>query len=337
MNKDSKNKKEESKKISKNKTTLPEFINICKKTQKELKNFLVSKLKEEGYQEIVSEDGFLYAKGTEPVLLTAHLDTVHKKRIKTFYEAIDSEGVRTVYSPEGIGGDDRCGVFMILQLIKEHKCSVLFCEDEEVGGVGSDKFIKTKFLEDLKELNYMIELDRKGKKDAVFYFCDNDEFLEFVTENTGYKEDWGSFSDISVLAPVAGIAAVNLSCGYYNAHTTSEYVVLEHMFDTIIAVKRMLNAEGQKQFEYIESYYSGYVERDYCEEIGLYATFKQGNEIKEEIIYGVDEGDVWMNFFMGNPEICFNDILDYAYDYFSSTCFCNKKKSEKKIKKKGVV
>ena len=48
-------------------------------------------------------------------------------------------------SPQGIGGDDRCGVWMILQILRTANCHVLFCEDEEVGCVGAKKFTKRSF------------------------------------------------------------------------------------------------------------------------------------------------------------------------------------------------
>lgn len=237
-----------------NETTLPEFIDICKMSQKELKDFLEDKLVEAGYEKVVSNNGYLYAKGDIPILLTAHMDTVHKKQIKTFTETMLGSK-RRLSSPEGIGGDDRCGIYMILQIIKEKKCSILFCEDEEKGGLGSRKFCRGKYLAELKELKYMIELDRAHKSDAVFYRCDNKDFTKFICKNTGYKESFGSFSDISTLAPAAGIAAVNLSCGYYNAHTSTEYVLIEEMLETIEAVKKLLDVECE-QFKYVEKVYS---------------------------------------------------------------------------------
>ena len=100
----------------------------------------------------------------------------------------------------------------------------------------------------------MIEFDRRGNNDAVFYRCDNPEFTKFVTDTTGFKKDYGSCSDISRVAPAAGIAAVNLSSGYYNAHTASEYVVFEDMLNTIEAAKLLIETETE-QFEYIEKKY----------------------------------------------------------------------------------
>ena len=64
-----------------NKIQRREFETILKKSQKELKKLMYHKLKEYGYTPI-AEKGFLYAKGEIPVLLIAHLDTVHSKPVK---------------------------------------------------------------------------------------------------------------------------------------------------------------------------------------------------------------------------------------------------------------
>ncbi|MBO6179870.1 MAG: hypothetical protein J6O04_11890 [Selenomonadaceae bacterium] len=44
------------------------------------------------------------------------------------------------------------------------------------------------------------------------------DFKNYITLK-GYRTAFGSFSDISVIAPALDVAAVNLSSGYYYAHT----------------------------------------------------------------------------------------------------------------------
>lgn len=322
-----------------NSTEFPEFVSLCKQTQAELKKYLPQKLLEAGYTDVIIDNGYIYAKGSIPILLTAHLDTVHKERIKDYYERIDANGNHILTSDQGIGGDDRCGVYMILQIIKDYKPSILFCEDEEIGGVGSDKFCRTEFINELSELNYLIELDRANGNDAVFYDCDNPEFTKFITETTGFKKAYGSFSDISNLAPACGVAAVNLSCGYYKAHTTQEEVNVEEMLNTIEVVKTLLTTESE-QFEYIESkYYYGNYEYNrtnysnwydtgyssfygntrrnwYEEEYVLQVTFTDPRTEKEveKVYYGESENACWVDFFISNPDISFNMVLDFNVD-----------------------
>lgn len=223
------------------------FVNFCKMSQKTLKNAVVNHLRTT-HKDITVGDGFVYAQGTFPVLLVAHLDTVHKS-LPTYIYYNAKKGA--FYSPVGIGGDDRCGVYMILEIVKKFNCSVLFCEDEESGGLGAKKFIETDLAKGLA-FNYIIELDRKGSNDAVFYDCDNEEFEEFITKEF-YQSDWGTFSDISIIAPFLECAAVNLSCGYYNAHTVEEYVVLSEMEASIEAVCKLLERTTENdKFEYVE-------------------------------------------------------------------------------------
>ena len=331
----------------KNKTKYPEFVKICKLNQMDLKILLPELLIERGYCDVVSGDGYVYAKGEIPVLLTAHMDTVHKENIKDFYEYYDKKkNQHIISSPQGIGGDDRCGVYMILEIIKTHKCSVLFCEDEEIGGIGSNKFCLTDLIYDLENLNYLIELDRANGDDAVFYDCDNKNFTNFILDNTGYVEDYGSFSDISTLSPECRVASVNLSCGYYNAHTTSEYVIVEEMLNTIETVKKLLDTESE-QFEYIERYYGrcygsyygryydGYYDDDYYDYGYSYAKKHNdentSNRLKSLMIHILDEEtytiktyvangtsvlEAFGKFFIKNHEFCYDDIFDYEhYDY----------------------
>lgn len=224
-----------------------------------LKDELYGHLKKT-YENIISENGFLYAEGEIPVLLIAHLDTVHKDLAPPICWSKDN---RFIMSPNGIGGDDRCGIYMILELIKEFKCHVLFCEQEEKGCVGAKDFCKSGIKPDV---NYIIEFDRKGHDDSVFYDCDNEEFEKFIN-SVGFKTSWGSCSDISQIAPHLGIAAVNLSSGYYNAHTLYEFVDMHYVNRNVERAKELLKKDFATKHLYIKKTYAyqkyGYQKNDY--------------------------------------------------------------------------
>lgn len=211
------------------------FESILRMTQPELKEYLAQQLCEHGY-EPVCKSGFLYAEGTVPVLLVAHLDTVHAHHPDIICR---SEDGRYWMSPYGIGGDDRAGVYMILLLMRECHCHILFCEDEEIGGVGARKFAKRKLH---PEVNYIVELDRRGTNDAVFYNCDNPDFTEFVC-SFGFEENPGSFSDISVIAPYMKTAAVNISAGYFNEHRPHELIDTHAMCKNVLRLTTMLQQQ----------------------------------------------------------------------------------------------
>ena len=322
-----------------NETKYTDFVRICKMAQGELKAEVSSRLKD-WFPDVVCSDGFVYAKGTMPVLLTAHLDTVHKEPVRDFYEYTDENGNDILSSPQGIGGDDRCGVYMILRLLEEtdFRPSILFCEDEEIGGIGSNKFCVSTYINDLKGMRFLIELDRMGSSDAVYYDDDNAEFHEWIYKVTGCIENYGSFSDISHLSPACMISSVNLSCGYYHAHTLKEEVNVNEMLGRVEAVKKLLKASEDLEagFEYKEKvYYNNYYGRYYDNGADYYysptrvaghrntqdksATLfvewwdARERTSKNNYIEGVDENDCWVDFFFNNPNVCFNDVLDYEY------------------------
>lgn len=284
----------------------PFFNKIVKLNQNELKTFCEKELQKRGYSSIKNRNGFLYAKGEVPVLLVAHLDTVHAETVKEIYY---NKG--RVYSPQGIGGDDRCGIYMILKIVQKHKCHVLFTEDEEIGCVGANKFTKTTQFMNMP-VNYIIEFDRKNKNDAVFYNCSNYDFIDFIIENDEgfFKEAYGSFSDICDIAPYLGVAAVNLSCGYYEAHTTKEYVVLNEMETIISEAKKIITKPIEKPFVYIEkpvSYATGYGKDWYDYYDDYYDDYYgYGSTQKKEIDSGEVTGDEdeYGNVYMFQDRIC---------------------------------
>lgn len=214
-----------------------------------LKDSLAVELNKYGYYAYNDKD-FLYAKGDAPYMLVAHLDTVHKELPSIICYSKDGNHMM---SPQGIGGDDRCGVYIILELLKRlpFKPHVVFTMDEEIGGLGADAFVDYMYgVDDIADFKYIVEYDRKGNKDCVFYQCENPEFTKFV-ESFGFVESHGTFSDISIIAPVLGAAAVNLSSGYYNPHTQHEYVCMSDMRDIIEKSVKMLCTESEN-FKYIE-------------------------------------------------------------------------------------
>ena len=230
--------------------TLEDFL---RPTQKQLFKLLTKKFKGKA---ILSKGNFILVRGTAPVMLVAHLDTVHTEPVKQICASKDGN---ILMSPQGIGGDDRCGVFALVKiyLSAQVKPWLLFTCDEEVGGLGAQHFCQLHsqglLPKELDALKFLVEIDRKGKNDAVFYDCDNPDFEEYIT-GKGFKTAIGSFSDISLIAPDLGVAAVNLSSGYYNAHTLHEFINVKELHDTIHRVGEIVGeAVALPRFEYVEA------------------------------------------------------------------------------------
>lgn len=258
---------------NKNKSDFPFLIDLLKKTQLEMKLYLRRKLEYYYNKEnIICGDGYIYVRGNNPICLTSHMDTTPnvggKKRMPVidFYENVqtdkDGNTTHTLTSPQGIGGDDRCGIWSILTILEETKFRpyIVFCEDEEIGCIGSDKFAKTELCKELSNCKFLVEIDRRGNNDCVFYDDDNQEFHKWIEDVTGYKEAIGSCSDICNLSSACGVSSVNLSSGYYSEHTLEEKIIVEetiHTKDVVIKLIEEGCKEEVEQFEYVEyKYYS---------------------------------------------------------------------------------
>lgn len=223
---------------------MDELVNLLKMTELELKEYVYNYLVDRNMKPI-KRDGFVYAKGKIPILLVAHLDTV----FKVPEIILCDEKSQTMRANYGLGGDDRCGVFGILKILEELQPHVLFTEKEEIGGIGAKKAIAKLKRPNVK---YIIELDRHGKNDCVFYDCGNLEFIKYI-ESFRFNTECGTFSDISLLGPAWDIAAVNLSCGYYNEHTSYEYINFKELVENLERVKIMLQKCSEiNYFDYQE-------------------------------------------------------------------------------------
>ena len=210
---------------------------------KTMSYFLQSK-----YKTVKTTADYIYAIGDIPIALVAHMDTVFPKPVSELYYDTRKN---VMWSPQGLGADDRAGIYAIIQIL----CStnlrphIIFTTDEERGGIGASVLAQENCP--FPRLKYMIELDRQGKNDCVFYSCDNDDFVAYI-ESFGFIEDFGSFSDISILGPAWQVCSTNLSVGYENEHTYIETLNISALLNTIEKVKKMLQEESIPDFKYIE-------------------------------------------------------------------------------------
>lgn len=221
---------------------------LFSQTQEEMKKALTAYLKNKYPKKVRTTKDFIVAEGDIPIALVAHMDTVFSSPVKDLYYD-QKKGV--MWSPDGLGADDRAGIFAILRIIESGlRPHVIFTTDEEKGGIGAS--ILSAYMMPFKELKYIIQLDRRGSNDCVFYECENKDFIKYV-EEFGFIERMGSFSDISFLCPSWEVCGVNLSIGYEDEHSYIETLHLNSMYKTIEKVKKMLTEEEIPEFEWISS------------------------------------------------------------------------------------
>lgn len=237
-----------------NKTDYQLFTTLAKLTQSELLRSMAGYLRKKyANDKITITKDFILCEGDIPVMLVAHMDTVFNLPPEAIY--YDQEQ-RVMWSPEGLGADDRAGVFAIFKLIqKGYRPHICLTTDEEVGGLGAEMLI-TCMPQAPFDIKYVIQLDRQGTCDCVFYNCDNENFQEYV-ETFGFITTWGTFSDISIICPAWKIAGVNVSVGYIGEHTKQEILHTEALYSTITKVEHMLKeADLAQHYEYIPNVHS---------------------------------------------------------------------------------
>lgn len=226
------------------------FERLVSLSQKEMHKAMSKYLRAKYSQVKVTKD-YIVAIGDIPIGLVAHMDTVFKTPVKNLYYD-QSKGI--LWSPEGLGADDRAGIFAIIKIIESGlRPSIIFTTDEEIGGVGAATLAETECP--IPVLKYLIQLDRRGTNDCVFYDCYNSDFIEYI-ESFGFVEHYGSFSDISFLCPEWKVCGVNLSVGYEDEHSIAETCNISALYDTIKKVKKMLHETDIPTFEYKEYPYA---------------------------------------------------------------------------------
>jgi di/tripeptidase len=195
--------------------------------------------------------------------VVAHTDTVHnievinvreemlpnaQKEIKLALKAYNDAG-----NPTGIGGDDKCGVYSCLELLKElPNIKAAFFVAEETGCKGSSKADPVFF----ENVGYVIQFDAPENNMISEYlmgtpmFDRSSEFFkvggqiisEHFPRDTKYHKH--PYTDIYQLNKKFGIACFNISAGYYNYHTRNEYVVVEDTYNGIKVGKLMIEELG---------------------------------------------------------------------------------------------
>jgi len=210
------------------------------------------------------------------VWVFAHTD---KKRTNNRIEVLYDPKMQTAWSFEGLGADDRAGVYALIQLyIEMHRKDrpvLVFCDEEESGAQGARQF--TPAWKEAMSTNClaMLEFDRRGSEDAVYYNEETKVFKKKVKEH-GFIETGGSFSDISIVGRETLICGTNLSVGYYDQHTAYERLEIDQLYQTIKKGKGLIKdiQDENKQYKMkkwqykkpvnnYRSSYSSYGQRQY--------------------------------------------------------------------------
>ena len=197
--------------------------------------------------------------------IVAHLDQVQREHSKDF-KVIETEDIIFGYSPknrkrEGLGADDKNGIWIALKCLEKYECiKVAFFISEEIGCIGS-RNADMNFFEDTR---FVIEPDRRGFENLITdisytSLCSNDFLRDIGFERFGYKEESGMMTDVLELKERGlGVSCINLSCGYYEPHTHEEFTVKKDLLNCLRLVEHIIeNCQSVYPHENLDSGYYG--------------------------------------------------------------------------------
>ena len=166
------------------------------------------------------------------VAFSCHTDTAGNP-VPGFRELTIDKGVISVNDGGVLGADDGTGMWLMSQMIREGKPGMyMFHREEEIGGLGSS-WIASCRPEQLKGIQAVIALDRRGFRDVITHQgsrCCSDEFAQGLADQLGcdYEpDDTGVFTDSANYTDLVG-ECTNLSVGYNYEHSSREVQDMYH-------------------------------------------------------------------------------------------------------------
>ena len=209
-----------------------------------LSTFIQNYLTHKGVEFNIDHLGQIYSLNNHnSPLISAHLDQVQTVPCEEVQKVAGGSVWR---SKTGLGADDKNGIWICLQLIDLFPdINFLFTTQEEIGSMGlKSLLLSTDIQESLEEIPYALIFDRRGAGDIIGKqngYCTG-EFEEDVSEigkEYGFYPCFGVYSDCDVLNEY--MSCVNLSCGFFEAHSKEEYTVIPILKNTLEFAVDILN------------------------------------------------------------------------------------------------
>jgi len=197
--------------------------------------------------------GNLYAtkgEAEEYPCFVSHTDTVHKvnENLEVYLNQDGHLQGRDFmnHQPLGIGGDDKCGVYLCIEMLQQlDNVKAAFFVGEEVGMVGSKKACPEFF----SNVKYAIQFDSPEGDTMSWTLLGKplfDKESPFgLTVSPLIKEagitKWQNhpFTDIYQLLVKFDFPCLNLAAGYHNYHRAEEYVVIAEVENTLKLAQRI--------------------------------------------------------------------------------------------------
>ena len=198
----------------------------------------------------------------------AHLDQVHMTHDDfKVYEHGDIFFAFASGQQVGVGGDDKCGVYLCLQALLDYDAvKVVLFFDEEVGCVGSKKCIKSFF----NDVSFVIQGDRRGDTTDFITHTNGITTCTDKVKNTiksiiskyGYEFKHGILTDVGEVVRRTNTCGANISVGYYHAHTDDEVVVISEVEAAYNLMRDVFDALSNKKWTITNKEMNSYTSRN---------------------------------------------------------------------------
>jgi di/tripeptidase len=176
------------------------------------------------------------------IIFSVHTDTVDHQ--SGFRKVIHDDGLNILHTAnkEILGADDGAGIYILLEMITHNiPGRYIFHRSEECGGLGAN-WVVDNTPELLHNIKHAIAFDRKGTTDVIDQMITGktatDEFVHNLCESLdyGHTSNTGSYTDTAFY--VNHIPnCTNISVGYYDQHTSNEFLDLEYFSWLVDKVK----------------------------------------------------------------------------------------------------
>ena len=188
--------------------------------------------------------------------LACHLDQVQTLHSEDF-DVRQEEGTLYGWSKanqqcEGLGADDKNGIYICLRCLEECPClKVFMAVGEEKGCIGSNRADMSFFADSL----YVLEPDCKGGEEIHTLLrgvpCASPDFEQALFQCTIHDSQFiitpGKGSDILALTLIGiGVSCANIPAGYHNPHKDDEYTVIAELEKSYNFIKYFVLEEKRK-------------------------------------------------------------------------------------------
>jgi len=215
--------------------------------------------------------GVLGENETYPCVI-AHIDTVHRDQVRLVEnnekliiheDKIDGDSKLWASLKDGkneiitgIGGDDKAGVFICLELIQKYdKIIGAFFVEEEFGCKGS----LAADIDILKDVGYFIQFDAPTDNWCSFTCAGTQLFNESIfnkvkpvlAKHKITRISMDPYTDILRMRQHFDVACFNFFAGYQRMHSNEEFVLVSHINKAITLGTDMIKLLGLEKYDFV--------------------------------------------------------------------------------------